>query len=433
MTSVLAPLPLTNVGTHSVESLASFFRRLAWTHVVTTTQMFNFVTTYPSVSGTKSKRRIASGDPYPAMFCSYSSQSLLLVQQLERLTGQTDLVCGTLLRLSGNLCRNQSGALLPIRRWCPLCYSENEDEAPEPLAWMLPSVTRCPIHDKRLLCVCPNCGARPKYRVLNRLHRKCVICGMSLTTEGRDVPPTIWESWCQQESLRLIEHMATIDSAAFETNALSLFFGALPKKLGSYVALAKHIRRMRQGFALRPNHHPRLPSLFSIAASCGTTPLEILLRPKEAASTMLFLGDANIPSPPRKLLATAANRWKCVRQFEELLQTPKSVMLLSAAQICARFGVSKCAFKTTNHQLWNRYQLELANRKSDASFAQLHRAVNFVAEIFKCAGDCGERVHLKRTVRRAMNEIEVPKHVVRSAIRIYLHEINVKHRCAESD
>src|SRR6185437_8751922 len=123
------PLHLHGVGTPAVESLASFFCRLADVHQVTPTQLSKVVCNDSAYLRSSSGPQLSNVDLYAGMFCSYSAQTEILVHRLEKLTGAQNLMCGTLLRLRHVLSANQVGSCVRKRRWCPTCYVHRDEMA----------------------------------------------------------------------------------------------------------------------------------------------------------------------------------------------------------------------------------------------------------------------------------------------------------------
>src|SRR5947209_9244273 len=99
--------------------MASYFLRLTLVHQVRPGQLTQVICNdapYLRVScgGLILKWRAR----YPAMLCSYSGQTEVIVQRLGKLTGERNLKHGTLLWLKQNLCRNQTGGVSERRRCC---------------------------------------------------------------------------------------------------------------------------------------------------------------------------------------------------------------------------------------------------------------------------------------------------------------------------
>ena len=421
MTAVLAPLRLHGVGTPGVESLSSYFMRLAHAHSVKPAQMGRVLLNGSAYLAADGNVALDSETLSTTMLCSYSLQTAVLIHRLQRLTSQTNLGCGTLIGLAGNFCRNQTGALTEKRRWCCRCYVDNPPPSVEPLAWRLPMITWCNDHDIALEDRCRHCCAFQHEWRDGPERGRCVKCGYSL---GQSVPlmteHTPWTRWSQQQALRLLEHLATPNSEDFVDQAVTCFVNELPLEKGSGSCLRQIILQRRDDIANNRFALPRLTTLFKLAGGVGTTPMDILLRPKEAASTLLLNSDAQIPTSAPKRPFRAEHYQECEGQFKSLMTLPRDVLLPPACQICERCNVSASNFFQTRRNLWNAYLEEKNSRISDQREQRLALGLRYAEAAIEESKCSGKQLHLKQTVAAMMKDLRIPKRMARSALRVAL-------------
>lgn len=413
MRSILAPLQLHGLGTPAVESLASYFCRLADVHQVTPAQLFKVVTCEHEYLDSAAGQRIGEQQHREIEFCSHSTRTVMVLKRLEKLTGAQHLICGTLLRLRGVLSANQTGSCTFKRRWCPVCYRERDGVVVEPLAWRIQLVTRCPVHDVRLQDRCARCGSCQRDWQLGATRKLCVKCGATLAvTDSSSAGPTRWEAWSQSQMMRLLGHVATPTSADVEASAVSTF-----AERAALAATSPALRQlMREELMKSRNRSRKMASIFAIAARWGTTPLDLLLHPEEASTPCLFEYEIDIPSSHRR----AFNRqgyWSCERTLRELLKLKDGVLLPNFQDICRKYVVSSSCFRHKNLNLCRRYAMEKRRRAASQRRRQLDIAKKFVAKQLEDLQRSGRQLHPTYLVEQMMREIHVPKAIARSTIR----------------
>lgn len=416
MKTVLAPLHLHGVGTSAVESLASFFCRLADVHQVTPTQLGKVVCNDSSYFHSSSGPRLSNVDLYAKMFCSYSAQTEVLVQRLEKLTGAQDLMCGTLLRLRHVLSANQVGACVCKRRWCPACYAHCEDTVVEPLGWSLLVMSRCPMHGIRLQDQCTRCGSYQHDWRVGPERKICRECGAPLgVVNFLDPAPTSWETWTHGQMLRLLEHIATPGSPEVVPDALPTFINRITEHPASYCASQHSTNQERTWWR---NQRHRLGTIFAIAARWGTTPLDILLRPVEAATPSLFQGDVVLPPAPVQHHFDKKRYRRCVRTLRRLLRLSATTPLPALREICREYAVSSSNFQSNNWDLCKQYVAERRRRAELAKARRVDVANRYATKLLRDLCISGKRLHRKHAVATMMHDIRVSKAVARSALRV---------------
>ena len=144
-TKLFALEPL-GIGTPFVESLPSYFSRIAEDHHVVVKLLVRLL---PSELRKEKRNKLfgISGLDATAKDC---------INGLESLTGMQNLRCMTMLTWRGVLPR--IGLLKDNLSWCPACFAQ--DNVPYlRLLWALKAVHVCPVHRTRLRTMFPNCHA----------------------------------------------------------------------------------------------------------------------------------------------------------------------------------------------------------------------------------------------------------------------------------
>lgn len=421
MRSILAPLHLLGLGTSLVESLASYYCRLAEVHQVGGKQLAKVVCNDSIYLRRGDLPRLRSIDLYPTVFCAHSSRTAVLVHRLEQLTGADNLVHGTLLRLRGVLSGNQSGSCVGRRRWCPICYALREDVVVEPLAWWIPQITHCPVHGARLIDQCARCGSYQRNWRIGPARKACIKCGFELKASNSlgDVP-TPWEAWSQARMLEVLEHIATPTSEEVSPDSVKTF---IKKVLPIAYAEGRRLPMSKELEKMRVQGH-RLSSIFQIAARWGTTPMDVLLRPSEAASPSLFERDISTPRPPRRRGFNKAGYRLCEAALLKLLTLPPATMLPPLRGMCREFEVCISSFYRNHPELCASYTDERRRREENQKTKRFGVACSYIARLLEQARRSGRRLHRANAVTEVMREIHVPKAVARSALRVAVAKMN---------
>lgn len=430
MRTVLAPLHLHGLGTPLVESLMSYFCRLADVHQVTPKQLAKVLFNDSAYLSIDDAPELKSIDLNPRIFCTHSARTAVVVERLERLTGANHLACGTLLRLRGVLSRNQTGSCVKRRRWCPLCYAQRDDAVVEPLAWCITQITTCPLHDARLVDHCARCGSYQRDWRVGPARKLCIKCGFALKFyDATRIEGTPWEAWCQLEMLKVIEHIATPGSAEVSPNASTTF-------IANVVRLASDAEHRwpvsREARKMRVLGH-RLATIFEMAARWGTTPMDILLRPEEAVSPGLFESDIRTSKPPPKRAFNKRGYRLCKQTMQKLLTLPDTTALPPFRQLCFEYAVSLPNFSRRNSELCAKYGNERKRRIEITKSTRFEVASSYIAKLIEQLQRSGRRLHRMNAVAQMRREIHVSKAIARSAIRVALAKMNASREIQPSD
>ena len=111
------------------------------------------------------------------------------LDKISELTGRADLRSTTLLGLN-ELGGFPTGSHLvsDIKKWCRLCWEEDETGRYERLLWWLPVVDVCPVHSVKLTNRCLKCGRRQPDLVRDVRVGVCGLCGHDLEGAKRPIP-----------------------------------------------------------------------------------------------------------------------------------------------------------------------------------------------------------------------------------------------------
>ena len=180
--SVLVPLEPIGLGTMHVESLSSYFQRLADQHDVSPKVIAReFV--LPRL-GFNNRVGEVQTDRYwrSSFFSGMGEVPEQWCKILGDLTGVTSLRRLTLLPLHGLI--GMQGSASPVRRWCPHCIAESEamDHPYGQLLWEIGCVKACPKHEV-LLVSGHGCGPEAAISPLRikALPHVCWSCGIRLS------------------------------------------------------------------------------------------------------------------------------------------------------------------------------------------------------------------------------------------------------------
>jgi TniQ len=289
--SRLYPLEPVGVGTGEVESLSSYVLRLAAEHCLPLAALLDGIvtpliresrllsTTASPESVLVEARRPINGMGVTAATC---------VQALEALTMRPDLRWLTTMTWQGVF--STQHWLRPVRAWCPACFESQRREERvifEPLLWTLRVVTRCPIHKRAIVTVCPHC--RGESSPMNRHSRPghCSRCMRWLgSTDTAEQPPDEimaddqgWPLWAAKAAGELLAappgmtarpELATL----IETIARCVdhFAEGRIYAFAFHFGISKNVMRR----CLRQNGTPGLEMVLRISYLSGVSPLDLI-------------------------------------------------------------------------------------------------------------------------------------------------------------
>lgn len=281
------------IGSAWVESLTSYFTRLAQAHSVQLSTL-----TFYEMLPLLGLQHVNSLDAHVWR----SSASINTVGEVARnwaavlntLTGRADLQLLTLRPWAAAL--HARGLSRGEKAWCPRCYEEwrtTDQPVYDPLAWSIASVQHCLKHGVALVKTCPACSRRVSPLTTHSRPGMCPYCGQWLGRPARDAQtgqtplterPTCWQQWGQAAVGELLAAMPNLPAALPPvgesiSRAVRAYLQGPPRRPLDHLARKVQvsiptISNLRDGF-----HIPGLPILLRLCATPGIMPLQLLLGP----------------------------------------------------------------------------------------------------------------------------------------------------------
>ena len=331
--STLHAITPIGLGTGDVESLTSYFCRLAHSHGMTARNLAAWMLTHyeqPIPDDFKWFRRSFSG---------MSVETEQWAARLAELTGIANLDHLTLVPWR-QLISNQS--LAPSSdHWCPCCLSDDKAQNQLPylrLNWDLAPVTACLRHKVRLISECPHCGkSNVRNRVSTVVVGYCTTCGGFLG-DAKAESATPQALWAARQIGQMLATPPRIDA-----ESTSILLEAIIEKMatGNVAVFAKKLGLSKSGVWhwVRKGGLPTLPAWLQIALHGGIG-LEKLFA-GELADWKLPTGPVQLAmqlsTSPRKGIKSRELDWDNIRQQLQQMLTEKSPITL--AEACVRTGV----------------------------------------------------------------------------------------------
>lgn len=219
--------------TPCVESLTSYFTRLATAHSVSANSLYMFELQpiilnsgliEPISKECKGKKVFLGAIARPINGSNDIAQTW--VSTIESLTLRRHLCYLTTLLWRDAIAVERMLRSSPA--WCPSCFKEWQQEGKiiyEPLLWMLAPITVCPSHRRKLIDICPFCNNSPHFLSGNKILGHCSYCGSWLGSADNEVDEPL--SPDNQEKLKHELWCASVISEWIEVAQISV---ALPTK-----------------------------------------------------------------------------------------------------------------------------------------------------------------------------------------------------------
>lgn len=338
--SMLNPLVPIGIGTPEIESLFSYFCRLAVSHSISAAELSRVVATAMGwqIAGRYNWNAVnLSGMADAATNWSSALSALTSVKHLDKLTLRTwrDVV-------------GQHGLASASSHWCPQCLVEDRAAGQKPyfrLAWDIGTVTACPRHKTKLVHVCPDCG-RPDARHNSAfvIPGWCAHCGAFLGDAESLTPASPEATWIASQVGAMLEVQAALDKLPTR-EMLHDTIRELVTRLdtGKSALFARRIglNKVNVHYWLKEGGIPSLSGHLRIASQTGVALPKLLTGdisdwPSAAAeihSLKSLFPDHKKRAAPRIL------DWDCVRaELTALSQSPDAISVEEAAR---RLGITK--------------------------------------------------------------------------------------------
>lgn len=320
-------------GTAAVESLTSYFCRLAHSHGMTSRNLAAWVLGHFDQ---------AVPDDYKWFRRAFSGMSLESEQWaawLAELTGVSALDRLTLVPWRSVL--SNPGLAAMSNRWCPCCLSEDKAAGNTPylrLAWDVAPVTACLRHKVALVSGCPHCE---KSNVRNRastvIPGYCTACGGFLG-DALTETTTPGALWVARQVGQMLSHAPMVS-----TDGVGALLEMVIERMadGRVATFAQKLGLSRSGVWHWVNKGG-LPTLEAWLAIClhGGISLDTLFA-GELDNWVLPVAPVQMPIPlqgsPRKGIKSRVLNWDAIRaQLCAILDEP---MPISLGEACLRVGI----------------------------------------------------------------------------------------------
>ncbi len=300
------------IGTPYVESLTSYVTRLAEAHCVSPKSLV--MQEILPVLGNECKTRSAYNQ-----LNWFWKRSLSLngtgsiasewVWALESLTLWNNLRYLTMLTWSKVM--PQSEMLRGTKAWCPLCYEEwrkNSQVIYDPLLWAIGPITVCPLHRKRLQCICPYDDCKKPLSLLAQqsLPGHCSWCGRWLgvfSVEEVTGEELDWQLWAANAVGELLTAASALDVPPPKDGIADAVTSYVDKLAGGNIsALARQLQVPNQliGDWKNGQRLPRFTTLLLICYRLKVSPNRFLVGMIEDCPCTLSREIQHFPAQPRR-------------------------------------------------------------------------------------------------------------------------------------
>jgi hypothetical protein len=278
--SILVPMKPMGLDSPYVESLSSYYLRLAYLHQLSPRGLAKYVI-LPALKISNLERL----DFYAPHFNGAGKIPDLWTQQLQRFTGLKNL--NQLTFSSLNLLLPKMSLFTPKKRWCPACHDESSDvsEMYDRLLWCIGAVSACPKHGINLVEKCA-CDPESRLPLINvkRLPGICMLCGGRLSSESAFEIQKAEEREIQRAQMvaEFIRDRRLVENIKIGINLRIMRFirGIITNHTnGNASEFAKMVflHKSQVSEWLQELHTPAFPQIVSIAQACGCSIADVYL------------------------------------------------------------------------------------------------------------------------------------------------------------
>ncbi|MCW0024739.1 TniQ family protein [Burkholderia pseudomallei] len=367
--STLHALEPIGLGTPEVESLLSYFCRLAVSHSVSVAALCRqFAKTVGWELSEKHEWHVGNigGIGEAASNWSAALSALTSVERLDRLTllPWRDVIAQTSLAATRS-------------RWCPACFAEDRDSGKTPyfrLAWDVGAVNVCAKHKVELVHICPDCGrADARHKSAYVVPGWCAHCGAFLGDGEPPAPASPEELWKATQVGAMLEAQASLEAPPARQgmlDAIQTLVTQVDNGKGAVFARRLGLSKTTVHHWLKEGGAPALPAHLRIASQTGL-PLQRLLTGNLDGWTpctaevhqlaMLF------PAETKRATARSID-WEKVR--DELHTFSRLPSIISVAEAARRLDVdTRLLYQNANKEarvLAERWRQYLQRRKEQS-------------------------------------------------------------------
>jgi len=367
------PVKPLGLGGFEVESLGSYFARMAKAHSVSVSVLRNHLALWWVRHSEDS--RFPNAPQSAVTIGGFNATTKALVEVLSQATGCTELGNTTLLALQPATSRSAKGFVRKHRAWCPGCLHETISHGNafyDRLLWTLPPVARCTTHRLLLESACPHCGSSQSWYHYKGDTTLCWRCRQPLLPPVAQWKPSLRPYFGEVDCIDLIDQIAQ-GALVVRQDAFQIFAQGLRRTLSEFDISPKNSMYGTVGFKhSRREHAP--PGFFIMLRQCvslGVPLTHVLAEPENAARSTGLLEFAKIAVAPRRAMRYPESTRATVRArlIEELAKPPETG-LPPLSLIANDLGVSQGFFAHRFPELVAQYQ----KRRRAWREAQVHLA-----------------------------------------------------------
>lgn len=358
-------------GTSEVESLLSYFCRLALSHSVSTLALSRMIAQRLQHDVSPSfdwHQRQLAGIREAAMTWSAALSALTSVQRLDRLTF-----------LPWREVISQNGLSIVSRgQFCPMCLADDLAQGKEPyfrLVWESAQVSVCAHHGCQLTTLCPHCGKdNIRHAAAYVVPGWCTHCGNSLGKAGASVaaaePAARWAARQVGDLVAAQDRLENEPNRSALISAITHFITEMDH--GQSASFARRI-----GVAKSTIHHwlkgdgtPTLEASLKISAQTGASLTQLLTGnltgwKRPAYDRQLVLSLSRVP-PRARAIQRELNWPEIEEKLQDFLSLPTPISVLEAGR---RLNVEARQLylraNRTTRQLGERWKTYLARRQEE--------------------------------------------------------------------
>ena len=431
--TVLSSLPPIGLDTGYVESLSSYFFRLANLHHLSPRTLAEYLI-IPHLLTLKIKKEAANW--LTSNFNGIGKSSDEWASQLELLTDQNRIKELTLISLKSLLPAKK--LLSQIKKWCPRCIEDSSQNGAGygQLLWEIDDVKACPIHRIRLVdkCICkndsPNFSSKRKH-----LPELCFKCGRNLAESTKKFisPTSTFDYERAIIAMEMIKDRKIIENSVVDRSGVSVFlsgiiqshFNGIALNLANTLGVTKNIL---SGW-VNDRHLPILTNIIGIAQACNCKVSDIFCGNFKKVERLKSIASQKSKYRPR--IVTKSKQYINTKEFrKELIVTIRNNPILSLKQIATKLNTHSKTIKRHHKKIAN--QVVLRHKKYQQSckkilFARNYNKINHAVEAIVKRGE-------KPTFRRINEELngeialfrDKYREAVKQIINNYLSKKNIK-------
>lgn len=423
--STLARLEPVGLGSPFVESLTSYYLRLAYLHRLTPLVLSRSLI-LPKMKGfplTPSTFK----EPHwnMAMFSGANIKAHMWAKRLEELTGMDDLQQLTFSHLRNYI--PSKYFMSKEKKWCPACYEEFIDSGQiyDQLLFEVDTVSACPKHGIKLVNKC-SCGhlLSPSLKVrAASLPGVCQFCGIDLSSEKNCFREKAGAHEIQRAKLvgdfiknrNLIEKSMGINKSGF----IRFVRGIIDNHCESVAELSRllSISKSQLSEWFNCSHNPIFPKIVDIAIACNCSIANVYLGEYDVVSNIspIFIKKNEGNNTHKDKLA-----WKSVNEdvLEKYLKANKPLSLISVAR---ELGVSDRFLRENFRKISTEISNNFRKRRSEVAHIAFEKRCISYKEAAEKILSCGRTPTFANVTRElnssfSIREREVCQRICRQVI-----------------